>query len=97
MKMIQVKIDVSKINKEKLYKGEKGTYLDAVIFLNDEADSYGNWGAVQQSTKKDEKSIYIGNVKMKERLYSVTELKELVKEDPAPTTNYTEPLDDLPF
>ena len=28
---IKIKIDVTKINKERLYKGEKGTYLNAVM------------------------------------------------------------------
>jgi len=42
---VALKIDVSKIDKERLYKGQKGTYLDAVIFLDlGEADQYGNHG-----------------------------------------------------
>lgn len=31
MEMIKLKIDVTKILKEHLYKGKKGTYLDAII------------------------------------------------------------------
>jgi hypothetical protein len=38
MKVISLKIDIDKIDKSKLFKGQKGTYLDAVVFLNDEKD-----------------------------------------------------------
>jgi len=53
---VALKIDVSKIDKERLYKGQKGTYLDAVIFLDlGEADQYGNHGMITQSVSKAEK------------------------------------------
>lgn len=66
---IALKIDVSKIEKERLYVGKKGTYLDAVIFLNDEADEYGQNGMVVQSVSKEEKDAgkrgeILGNVKI---------------------------------
>ena len=41
-KLISLKIDVKKITQSKLFKGEKGTYLDLTIALNDEKDQYGN-------------------------------------------------------
>ncbi len=55
MKMIKLKIDVTKIDKSKLFKGAKGTYLDAVVFLKDEADQYGNNGMIVQSVTKEER------------------------------------------
>lgn len=65
---IAIKIDVSKIDKSKLYKGEKGIYLDAVILMKDEPDQYGNNGMVVQNVTKEqreagEKGAILGNVK----------------------------------
>jgi hypothetical protein len=67
--MIQLKIDVSKIDKSKLYNGKKGTYLDATLFLNDQVDQYGNHGFIVQSVSKEEresgvKGTVLGNVKI---------------------------------
>jgi hypothetical protein len=68
-KMIQVKIDVNKIDKSKLYNGKKGTYLDATLFLNDEVDQYGNHGFIVQSVSKEEREsgqrgVVLGNAKI---------------------------------
>ena len=62
-KLVFAKIDVTKIDKERLFKGEKGVYLDLNIWINDEPDKYGNDISIQQSTKKDEDKIYLGNGK----------------------------------
>ncbi len=75
MKVISLKIDVSKIDKSKLFKGEKGTYLDAVVFLNDEKDQYGNNGMITQSVSKEErekggKGVILGNAKIVSQLSS---------------------------
>jgi hypothetical protein len=80
MKVISLKIDVSKIDKSKLFKGEKGTYLDAVVFLNDEKDQYGNNGMITQSVSKEErekggKGVILGNAKIVSQL-SKAEVKE---------------------
>jgi hypothetical protein len=69
MKMIKLKIDVTKIDKSKLFKGAKGTYLDAVVFLKDEADQYGNNGMIVQSVTKEEreqgvKGVILGNAQL---------------------------------
>lgn len=66
---IAIKIDVSKITKARLFKGEKGTYLDAVLFLNEEADQYGNHGMIVESVTKEERAAgtrgpILGNVKV---------------------------------
>ena len=53
---LSLKIDVSKIDKERLFKGAKGTYLDATIFVDaDNLDQYGNSGMITQDVTKDEK------------------------------------------
>lgn len=63
------KIDVTKIDKNRLYAGKKGTYLDVIIMLNDEVDEYGNNGMITQSVSKEErlsgvKGNILGNVKV---------------------------------
>lgn len=46
---ISLTIDVTKIEKARLYQGQKGTYLDATVFVDlDEADQYGNNGMITQ-------------------------------------------------
>lgn len=55
-KIINLKIDVSKIDKDRLFVGEKGTWLDLVYFYNDEKDTYGNNGLIKQQCTKDERT-----------------------------------------
>jgi hypothetical protein len=86
MKVISLKIDVSKIDKSKLFKGEKGTYLDAVVFLNDEKDQYGNNGMITQSVSKEErekggKGVILGNAKIVSQL-SNQQVKEAISDLP---------------
>lgn len=57
------KINVMKIDKARLFKGEKGTYMDVTIWVNDEPDQFGRHVSIQQSTKKDEDKIYLGDAK----------------------------------
>lgn len=67
---ISLKIDVSKIDKARLFKGEKGTYLDATAFIDlDEFDQYGNSGMITQDVTKQEKEAgtkgnILGNTKI---------------------------------
>jgi hypothetical protein len=53
---VSLKINVSKIEKTRLFKGEKGQYLDATVFIDlDELDQYGNSGMITQDVSKEEK------------------------------------------
>lgn len=67
---VSIKIDVSKIEKDRLYKGQKGTYLDATAFIDlDELDQYGNSGMVTQDVSKEEREqgaqgAILGNTKV---------------------------------
>ena len=67
---LSVKIDVSKIDKSRLFKGEKGTYLDLTTFIDlDELDQYGNNGFISQSVSKEEREAKVqtpilGNIKV---------------------------------
>jgi hypothetical protein len=63
---IIAKIDVKKINKDWLFTGNKGTYLDAVIYENDAVDQYGNSHVIKQNPPKEArdqgaKPVIIGN------------------------------------
>lgn len=53
---ISIKIDVTKIDKSRLFKGQKGTYLDLTTFIDTEqVDQYGDNGFVSHSKSKDER------------------------------------------
>lgn len=65
-KLLQAKIDVTKIDKKLLFKGKKGTYLDLNIWINDKPDKYGNDCSIAQRTKKGDDPNYIGNGKFYE-------------------------------
>ena len=67
--LISASIDVSKISKDKLVKGAKGTYLNITISINDEIDQYGNQVGIYESQSKEdreakEKKNYLGNGKI---------------------------------
>lgn len=61
---VSLKIDVSKIDKARLFRGEKGVYLDATVFIDEgEADQYGNNGMITQDVTKDERQQNVqGNI-----------------------------------
>jgi len=66
METIKIKIDVASIQKARLYKGEKGTYLDATLVMK--PDQHGNIGFITQDISKEEREagtdpIYIGKVR----------------------------------
>ena len=53
---VSIRIDVTKIDKTRLYKGEKGTYLDLTTMIDlDQKDQYDNNGFIAQSTTKEER------------------------------------------
>lgn len=67
---VSLKIDVTKIDKARLFKGQKGTYLDVTMFIDvDNPDQYGNNGMITQSVSKEErdagtKGAILGNSKV---------------------------------
>lgn len=67
--LFSASIDVSKISKDKLVKGEKGNYLNITVSINDEADQYGNILSITESQTKEEreskaKKNYLANGKL---------------------------------
>ena len=108
--MITGKIDVKKIDKDELYQGEKGTYLDIVLYVNKDEfgnevpDQYGNDGVIKQSLSKasreaKKKQPIIGNYRKKESTGFIPKLKTAFKSEP----KKPEPLfddsaeDEIPF
>jgi hypothetical protein len=87
-------IDVTKINKNRLFKGNKGTYLNFSIVIREDVDQYGNIGFIAESTTKEdresgEKGTILGNLKRIEK-----------PSTPKPKQKNPEPIgeeDDLPF
>lgn len=68
--LIAIKIDVTKIDRARLFQGKNGAqYLDATVFVNEEQGQYGDNGMVTQSVSKEEresgvKGAILGNVKI---------------------------------
>jgi len=85
-KLLRCKIDVTKINKDLLFKGQKGTYLDMNIWINDEPDKYGNDCSIEQKTNRGTAKNYIGNGKW---------YKPVI--EPVQTEDIPEEKTDLPF
>lgn len=69
---IKLKLDVKKILKDHLFKGNKGTYLDLVVWPNkDGPDKYGNTHYVVQELSRaardaGERGPIIGNLTLPE-------------------------------
>lgn len=91
-KIIRLKLDVTKIDKSRLFKGEKGTYLDCTLLYNEATDQYGNNGFISQDVSKEEresgvKGAILGNAK---------EFKSQGQQ-PVKQMAISVPDDDLPF
>jgi len=96
--LMRVKLNLSKIDKSKIFEGKKGKYVDITIALNDEKDEYGNNVAAFMQDKGEDKN-YLGNGRVvwadtpqfEDRLDEAKEQTEEMKKGLA------EPDDDLPF
>lgn len=93
-KLLNVSIDVTKIKKELLISGAKGTYLNLTVSVNDEEDKFGNTVSAWQSQSKEEREAkvdrnFLGNGKV---VYDSEGAKK-----PAPAQQPQEQEDTLPF
>lgn len=67
---VSISINVEKIEKARLYKGAKGTYLDLTTFIDlDNKGQYGDNGFICQTVSEDErnagtKTPILGNCKV---------------------------------
>lgn len=99
--LISASIDVTKISKDKLVKGEKGTYLNITIAINDEVDQYGNQAGIYESQSKEEreakeKKNYLGNGKIAWSSEGGSTAKQGGSK-PAPAPEASVEIQDLPF
>ena len=66
--IISGNINLSKIDKSKIYEGKKGKYYPVTVVINNEVGEYGDSGYImteqtkEQREAKEQKS-YLGNVK----------------------------------
>ena len=59
---ISIKIDVTKIDKSRIFEGSKGKYLDLTTFIDtDNPGQYGDHGFISQSTSKEERDHRIAH------------------------------------
>ncbi len=67
---VSLKINLSKIDKARIFEGEKGKYYDMTAFIDlDSEDQYGNNGFISESVTEDErkakvKGTILGNSKV---------------------------------
>lgn len=96
---LSLKIDVTKIDRERLFKGAKGTYLDAKIFVDlGQGDQYGNHGMITQDWKDQQKGegAILGNGRIfwREDSQSQPQQQQQQQAAPAPSNDFD---DDIPF
>lgn len=93
---VSLKINVSRIEKERLFEGKQGKYLDATVFIDmDNPGTYGDHGMITQDVTKEErqagqKGPILGNCKVFYR-----EDSSGGEGQPAPTGGGD--MDDVPF
>lgn len=64
---VNIKIDVTKLDKARFFKGEKGTYANLITFIDiDNKGEHGDNGFVTQEKNKDEEiqMPILGNAKV---------------------------------
>ena len=100
--MIILKIDVTKIDKKRLFVGAKGTYLELVVMENrDGEDQYGNTHMVVQGVTNEErekgvKGPILGNGKTLGQRQTEPQRRPAPRQQPAKSNQEMED-DDIPF
>lgn len=93
---ITITVDVTKIDKARIFEGKKGKYVNFTSFFNPkEVNQFGYNGVVTQATTPEERQEgvslpILGNVKV---FYTK---KENLQNEPLPDTK-TQNFDDIPF
>ena len=94
MGTIKIKIDVSKIDKNRLFKGKQGTYLNAVL-IETPNNQYGDSHMIVEDVSKEEREKGVkGNILGNAKTFEYTN-----NQNSAPVTDLPPPseVDDLPF
>lgn len=104
--MQRLKIDVTKIDKNALYTGSKGKYLDITLLDNrDGTDQYGNDGMIVQDIGKErreagEKGAILGNwrwIGNSQPAQQSSPTRQEPKNMSIPSNRQEQDEDDLPF
>ena len=105
---VSLKLDVSKLDKARFFKGAKGTYCDLTVFIDpDNPSEWGDHGIITQSKTKDEpkdlKLPICGNAKVFWKDQSAPQAQQAPKIETGgkasdlPTYEDTDEKDDCPF
>ena len=67
--IISGNINLSKIDKSKIYEGKKGKYYPVTVVINNEVGEYGDSGYIMTEQTKEQREAkeaknYLGNVKV---------------------------------
>ena len=95
--IINLKIDVTKLTKDKLFEGKKGTYANLTVAENKDGESeYGDTHHIYEAQSKEEREagtdrVYVGNGKQFH--FNGEETKTAPRPEPIPA----DVDDDLPF
>ena len=96
--MISLKIDVTKIEKQRLFKGEKGTYLNCVLIETPNSE-YSDYMIVQDVSKEERergvKGTILGNAKIVSKAQNSA--NNDVKHESNTNVQPTQETDNLPF
>ena len=103
LEIIDGKISVNKIAKEKLFKGKVNTYLD-IVLIPSPNDQYGNDYMIVQSASKEERlagkrGAILGNAKIIQRQQPPPEVQRPKQSQPPAVESNEESSesDDVPF
>jgi hypothetical protein len=83
---LNVRVNLSRILKDKVYEGKSGKLVDLTLYVNDEPDQYGNDVSVMMSQTKEERESkapkqYIGNGKTLDLILGKKNTQEAVVDD----------------
>ena len=98
--LINLSINLDKIDKSKIITGQKGKYLNLTVSVNDETNQYGQNVSVSHGQTKEEREakndkVYLGNGQV---VWTDGSVKTADKTDsPSPSTEVAPGDDDLPF
>ena len=101
--IIRIKIDVTKIDKARIFEGKKGKYIDVTLVpRKDGADEYGNnYVAIQDVSKEERqagaKGPILGNAKILDAKVQGAAPQRPRPAAPKPADAPPVPEDDVPF
>lgn len=55
MGFLKLSINVTKVDKAKLYKGKNGVYLNCVVYENDQPDQFDNTHVIKEDLSKEDR------------------------------------------